>query len=364
MKHLKAVILAGGFGTRLRPLSCTRPKILFPIVNKPLLQRTLESLAQHRIKEAILAVDSRTENFIKQHEIPRCGLRLNYSVDPLAKPLGTGGPIRRAEKLLNHDSFLVLNGDIITDIDYRELLKTHEEKEAIATIALHKVKDPSRYGVAQLKDKDRIQRFIEKPPKEEAPTNLANAGVYILSPEIFKYITTGKKVSIERQIFPRLANQGKLYGHIFDGLWMDMGKLEDYLKINRILLDSLTNDREHKIGGEVEVKGPVAFDKGSSVKERSIIGPYTVLGRNVSVGERVCIQHTVVFPGAQISDCSFVNQALIGENVVLGRKVRIGQRCVLGDYVRVKDHVSLAEGVSVCPGKEVSESVLTPKYIM
>ena len=364
MKALKALILAGGFGTRLRPLSCTRPKIIFPIVNKPLLQWTLERLARNKIKEAILAVNYQSEVFLKRYRISKCGVNITYSRDPLKKPLGTGGPIKRAEKLLGYDEpFLVLNGDIFADVNYTEILKLHEEKNAVATIALHRVEEPSRYGVAELTKQNRIKRFVEKPPRGAAPTNLINAGVYVLNPKIFSYIPKGQTVSFEREVFPKLVEEGKLYGYAFDGFWMDIGKLEDYIEINKILLDSFVNQFKYKIG-EAKVKKPVAFDKGVSIGEKSVIGPYAVLGRNVTVGKNVRIQDSVIFPGTVISDFSSINGVVIGENVVVGKRVKIGRGCVLGDYVKIKDDVSITRGVSICPAKEVSESVLTPKCIV
>jgi len=317
------------------------------------------------IKEAILATNLQTEVFIKQHRIPKCGLRITYSRDPPEKPLGTGGPIKKAEKLLGNDSsFLVLNGDIFADVNYREIFKMHEEKNATATIALHKVKDPSRYGVAELAKGNRIKRFIEKPPREKAPTNLINAGVYVLNPEIFKYIPKGRKVSLEREVFPKLSEEGKLYGYVFDSLWMDIGKLEDYLKINEILLNAFANQQKYNIGKKVKVKKPVAIDKEVSIGEQSFIGPYTILGRNTTVGSNVRIQNSVVFPRVVISDFSSVNGAIIGENVAIGKGVKIGEGCVLGDHVKVKDNVSLVKGVSICPAKEISESVLIPRNII
>ncbi|MDI6846775.1 MAG: NDP-sugar synthase [Candidatus Bathyarchaeia archaeon] len=361
---MKALILAGGFGTRLRPLSCTRPKILFPIVNKPLLQWTLERLAGNKIKEAILAVNYQSEVFLKRYRISKCGVNITYSRDPLKKPLGTGGPIKRAEKLIGYDApFLVLNGDIFADVNYTELLNMHEEKNAAATIALHRVEDPSRYGVAELTKQNRIKRFVEKPSREAAPTNLINAGVYVLSPKIFGYIPKGRTVSLEREVFPKLVEEGKLYGYVFDGLWMDVGKLEDYLKINKILLDLLANQSKYKIE-EAKVKKTVAFDRGVSIGKESVIGPYAVLGRNVTVGKNVHIKNSVIFPGTVISDFASINGAVIGENVVIGKRVKIDEECVLGDHVKIKDNVSLAQGVSICPAKKVSESVLTPKCII
>jgi mannose-1-phosphate guanylyltransferase len=364
-KPLKTLILAGGFGTRLRPLSCTRPKTLFPIVNKPLLQWTLERLAKNNMADIILAVSYQTEALIKQHKIPKYGLHITYSRDPLKKPLGTGGPIKKAEKLVGHDSpFLVLNGDIFADVNYKEILKTHEENDAIATIALHSVKDPSRYGVAELTKKNRIKRFIEKPPKGFAPTNLINAGVYVLSPKIFEYIPENCKVSIEREVFPKLAKEGRLYGYVFDSLWIDIGEPKDYLEINKNLLDSFIKPQKYNFKQKVKVNKPVAFDKGVSIGEKSIIGPYAVLGKDVSIGNGVQIRDSIIFPETVISDFASINGAIIGEGAIIGKRVKISRECILGDYVKIKDNMSLASGVSICPSKETSESVLTSTRII
>ena len=357
---MKALILAGGLATRLRPLSCTRPKILFPVLNVPLLQWTFERLARNRIDEVILAVNHQTEASIKQHRIPRSGLRVKYSLDPFRKPLGSGGPIKKAEKLLGHDApFLALNGDIFAEVDYLELSKRHREEEAVATITLTHVKDPSRYGVAELTTNNQITRFIEKPSKKEAPSNLINAGVYILSPKIFDYIPKGKTVSIERDVFTGLAKEGKLYGYIFDGLWSDIGKPEDYFRINKVLLDS-PQQRERKTFEGVEIKAPVAIDKGVAIGEDSVVGPNAVLGRNVTGGFNVHIRNSIILPETVISDFSSINQAIIGDSVKIGKNVKISRGCIVGDYAKIEENVTLAEGVMICPGKEVSKSVLTP----
>jgi len=354
---LKALILAGGFGTRLRPLSCTRPKILFPIVNKPFLQWTFERLSKNKIEKVILAVNLQNKVLIEQSRIRKYGLKVAYSQDPLKKPLGTGGPTKKAEKLLGSDTpFLVLNGDIFTDLLYTELFKAHDDWGSTATIALHRVEDPSRYGVAEIVNDHLISRFTEKPQPEAASTNLINAGVYVLSPEIFEYIPEGRKVSLEREVFPQLARQGKLHGYIFEGLWVDIGKLEDYLKINKILLESTPYQKENNVGNDVKIMKPIAFAKRVSIKEKSVIGPYVVLGQNTTVGKNVHIQDSVIFPGTIISDSSSIDGAIIGENVVIGKGVRISEGCVLGDHVRVEDNVSLERGVSVCPAAEISQT--------
>jgi mannose-1-phosphate guanylyltransferase len=361
---MKALILAGGFGTRLRPLSCTRPKTLFPIVNKPLLQWIFERLAKNNVEEAILAVNRQTEFYIKQQRIPKCGLSIKYSVDPPKTPLGTAGPIKKAEKLIGHsEPFLVLNGDIFADLSYKEILEKHRERNALATIALCEVKDPSRYGVAEIAENSRIKRFIEKPSKEAAPTNLINAGVYVLSPKVFQYIPKEKAVSMEREVFPKLAEKGELYGHVFHGLWIDIGKPEEYLQTNKILLDSLINPQKQRSANKFELKNPVALDKGVYIGEKSVIGPYAILGKNVTVGKNVQITDSVIFPDTKIDDSSSINGAIIGEGAIIGKKVRISKGCIIADQAKIRDNVSLAEEAAVCPAREVSENILKSKII-
>src|SRR3990170_3559005 len=354
---MKALILAGGLGTRLRPLSCTRPKTLFPIVNKPLLQWIFERLAKNNVEEAILAVNRQTEFYIKQQRIPKCGLSVKYSVDPPKMPLGTAGPIKKAERLIGHsEPFLVLNGDVFADLSYKEILENHRERNALATIALCEVEDPSRYGVAEIAENSRIKRFIEKPSKEAAPTNLINAGVYVLSPKVFQYIPKGKAVSMEREVFPKLAEKGELYGHVFHGLWMDIGKPEEYLQTNKVLLDSLVNPQKQKSADKFELKNPVALDKGVYIGEKSVIGPYAILGKNVTVGKNVQITGSVIFPDTKIDDSSSINGAIIGEGAIIGKKVRISKGCIIADQAKIRDNVSLAEEAAVCPAREVSEN--------
>lgn len=361
---LKALILAGGFGTRLRPISCTRPKSLFPVINKPLLQWTFERLAESKVSEAILAVNYQTEAAIKQHRIPKYGIHTRYSRDPLGKPLGTGGAIKKAEKHIGlMDPFLVLNGDIFAEVDYAEILKLHEKKNAIATIALHQVEDPSRYGVVVLAEDNQIKRFVEKPTQESVPSDLINAGAYVLSPRIFDYIPRGQAVSIEREIFPKLAEERKLAGYIFNGLWIDIGKPEDYLQVNKLLLDTMGSQPRWKIGKNARIQPPVALDRKVSVGEGSVVGPYAILGRNVKVGMNVHIQESIVLPNTVISDSCEVNGAVIGDGTFVGKGAKITKGCMIGDHARIADGVILMEGATVCPAKEVSQSVLTPETI-
>jgi mannose-1-phosphate guanylyltransferase len=353
--HLKALILAGGFATRLRPLSCSRPKTLFPIVNKPLLQWTFERLANNDVDEAILAVNALTKFYIRQHKPLKCGLRVRFSVDPPKMPLGTGGPLKKAEKLIGHKKpFIMLNGDIYADINYRELLETHRKTGALATIALCKVEDPCSFGVADLQG-NIIRRFVEKPAKGHAPSNLINAGAYVLSPEIFAYIPEGRAVSIEREVFPKLAEEGKLSGHCIDGLWIDIGKPQEYLEANKVVLDSLVKKSKQE-SHDLFVKNPVALDTGVIVGEKSVIGPYAILGKNVIVGANVQISNSVIFDEAHIGDGAILNGAIVGEGAKIGKGVKLSKGCVVGDLAKVKDSINMRDDQLVCPAKEVTET--------
>jgi mannose-1-phosphate guanylyltransferase len=375
---MKAVVLAGGFGTRLRPLSCTRPKHLFPIGNKPQLDWTIEKLAKSRTKEVILAVNYMADVYIQHYKKSKHKPKISFSQDILPsgthtlfqRPLGTGGPIKNAEKLIGRkEPFLVLNGDILTNIDYAELMKRHRtNNKATATIALYSVEDPSRYGAAELAKDNRILRFIEKPTREKAPSNLINAGIYVLEPEIFDYIPSGRPVSIEREVFPKLAEEGKLYGYPFDGLWIDIGEPEDYLKANKLWLDQEIRknqiEKDVHIKDEVEIKNPSTIDKGTTIGETSEIGPNVTLGEHVTIGKGVHIENSIIFLGAMISDFTSIRNAIIGEAAMIGSWVKIENNCLIGDHAMIRDKVTLTRGVTVCPWKEVAESVLTSTCLM
>ncbi|MCJ7730864.1 nucleotidyltransferase family protein, partial [Candidatus Bathyarchaeota archaeon] len=231
---MKTLVLAGGFGTRLRPLSCSRPKALFPIANKPLIDYTLESLSKADVETVILSVYYMAESLVRYLGPTKYNLGILYSREQ--RPLGTGGPIKKAKDMLNGEKFMVMNGDLLTDLDYKQLINYHEEKGGIATVALTQVNDPYRYGSVELDWEGRITRFVEKPEFGMAPSNLINAGIYILEPEIFDYIPDGKKIRIETDVFPKLAEEQKLYGFESHGFWMDIGEPVDYLAANAAVL--------------------------------------------------------------------------------------------------------------------------------
>jgi NDP-sugar pyrophosphorylase family protein len=351
--------------------------MLFPVANKPLLDWTLKNLAKNDVKKTILAVNYLAEAFIQRYGQRAYGMKILYSRDlpttsetalPFQK-LGTGGAIKKAESLLeDKEPFLVLNGDILTNLSFKELMKTHKASGATATIALFEVEDPSRYGVVELDNKNHIIRFVEKPPREKAPSNLINAGVYALNPEIFNYIQKGRPVSMELEVFPKLVKERKLCGFIFQGYWTDIGKPKDFLKANKLLLGTeIKNERVAKtatLEREVKLRKPCIIGDNVTIRSKSKIGPNTTIGDNVTIGKGVSIENTIIFPRAVISDFTSIKGAIIGEASRIGKKAKIENGCIIGDYVVIQDNITLTQNVSVCPYKEVTENVLTPKCLM
>ena len=367
---LKALILAGGFGTRLRPLSCSRPKLMFPIANRPILEWTLEGLKKCGVDEVILAVNYMADVLEKHFGNSRRGLKISYSKE--VKPLGTGGPIKEAEEQLveegDKEPFLVLNGDIISSIDYTALYQAHVNSGAEITISLHQVEDPSRYGVVEITDNERILRFIEKPPPGSEPSNLINAGVYVINPSVLNKIPKGKKISIEREVFPRLATSGLLYGYQFEGFWFDIGVPDDYLNANMRLLEKISREstsieKSAKVNSRSKIIQPVALSEEVIIEENAVIGPYVSLGKDSYIERGSKLENSILFNEVYVDEFSIIQGAIIGERSVLGKCVKIKSGCILGDNVQVRDNVTLTEGVQVCPHKEIIESVFEKRFI-
>ncbi|UCH56836.1 MAG: NDP-sugar synthase [Candidatus Bathyarchaeota archaeon] len=363
---MKALVLVGGFGTRLRPLSCTRPKMLFPLANQALLDWTLKNLAEGGVDTVVLAVNYMAESLVRYFGPTKFDLGIIYSRE--GRPLGTGGPIKKAADLLIDDEpFLVLNGDIISDIDYQRLVEHHRSKGAVATIALMRVQDPSRYGAVEQDGDGRVLRFVEKPERGEAPSNLINAGIYVFEKEVLDYIPDGRKVSTEEEVFPILAKEGKLYGLEVHGLWLDIGVPEAYLEANQEILQRLDGPgrgEDIEVHKTTQILDPSYLGEGVKVGSHSVIGPNTSISEHVHIGEGCKIENSIIFPGATIGDYSSVRNAIIGENSILERWVKVESGSLIGDYAIIMDGVTITEGVTICPSKTVSESILQPGQVM
>jgi len=315
---VKGLILAGGYAKRLRPLSCSKPKLLFPIVGIPLIDVMLDWMKPAGVTEVILAVNHLADRLRTEIGEKRRGLDILHSVE--REPLGTGGPLRLAKRLLGSDEpFLVLNGDIVSNLDLSKMIKAHEDNDHVeATIALVEVPDPSPYGLVRLDEDRRIKQFDEKTKYVQGP-GIVNAGVYILSPEVLEKIPDGGMVSIERQVFPKLVKDNLMQGWEHrGGYWYDMGKIPDYVRVNRELLEqSHTTNRTGK-------DGPIYVGKGSKIEESAQIGAYSILSDKVTVKSGSRINDSIVFEETVLEEKCHIEGAIVGERVRLGAGVRLG----------------------------------------
>jgi mannose-1-phosphate guanylyltransferase len=309
---MKALLIAGGFGTRLRPLTYTRPKHLLPIVNRAHIHHVFDLLQRHGIDEAVLLTSYLAEAFEGAvQEAAARGMRVEVTHE--AEPLGTAGAMKNAEELVGDETFFAFNGDILSDLDLTAVLEFHRSRDAEGTIVLTPVEDPSAFGVVPTDPDGRVQRFIEKPPRDEAPTNLINAGVYILEPSVLERIPTGVEWSAERALFPGLVEDGaRLFATPTDAYWMDVGTPEKYLSAN---LDALSG----RFGTEaVAEPGPdaVAIAPDAEVAPGARVSS-ACLASNVVVAEGATVERSVLLPGVVVSRGAVVRDSILGAGVTV-----------------------------------------------
>ena len=314
---MKAVILVGGFGTRLRPLTLSVPKQMLPMGSVTMLQRVVEHLGGLGVEEVVLSLGYQPEVFLREFPDGEvAGVPVRYAVEP--EPLDTGGAIAFAAREAGIDStFLALNGDVLTDLDVGELWRWHREKGGSATIALHEVEDPSRYGVVPLAADGRVEAFIEKPEPGTAPTHWINAGTYVLEPEVIDMVPVGERRSIEREIFPALVEDGSLFGLQAATYWIDAGTPEAYLQAHLDLLDGLRGSFEPAIHESARI------DAGAMVK-RSMVGPGAIIASGAQVVD------SVVMAGARISAGGSIHRSIIGARSVVGESCELSELTVVG----------------------------------
>jgi NDP-sugar pyrophosphorylase family protein len=340
--------------------------MLFPLGNRVLLDWTLDNLAKGGVDTVVLAVNYMAESIVRYFGPTKFDLGIIYSREN--RPLGTGGPIKKAaDMLVDGEPFLVMNGDIITDINVLNLVEYHKKKDGLATIALIRVPDPSRYGAVELDGEGRVVDFVEKPQNGMAPSNLINAGIYILEREVLDYIPKGRKVSSEQEVFPILAKEGKLYGYEVHGLWVDVGVPESYLEANAILMKNrggIQSPEGHSIHETAKILEPCSIGTEVEIGAQSVIGPYSTISNYVQIGEGCRIENSIIFPGVTIGDYSSLRNAIIGENASIEKWVKIESGSLIGDYATITDGVTITRGVSICPSKTVTDSILEPRQVM
>ena len=341
---MKALILIGGFGTRLRPLTCTTPKPMLPVVNRPFLEYQLELLKRHRVKEVIFCLSYLSHKFEDYFGTgKKWGMKIRYIHEK--HPLGTGGAVRNAAKYLT-GSTLVLNGDILTDINISEMIAYHKQKKAAVTIALNRVKDPTIYGLVETNKQGRIQRFIEKPSWDEVTVNTINSGVYIFEPSVVDQIPAGVNFSLERGLFPNLLEKGhSMVGYVFRGYWLDIGNVEKYLQAH---FDLMSRSVDYELPGKMvqgniwvgknfkrtkdsEINGCLVCGNNVRIGAAAQLGGNVCLGNNVRIGNGVNISDSVVLDGAKIGDGVRLEKVIIGAKSTIEANASISPLSVVGD---------------------------------
>ena len=348
---MKAVILAGGFGTRLRPLSSTRPKPMIPVLGKPNLQYILDALEKvEEIDEVILSVHymrGEIREFIDE-KMPDYPKEIRFVNDPM--PLETGGALKNVEEYVS-DDFLVIYGDVFTNFDYRELIKAHRENEGLITVAATKVYDPERFGVLEMDESGKVLHFEEKPKRPRS--NLVDAGIYVVNKKVLEEIPKGKEVYFEREVLPRFVERGQVYAYKMPKgtYWVDLGTPEDFFYAHQIALDEMARENGYfyiaetaEVPEDVEIQGPAYIDEGVKMGHGVKIKAYSYIGPNTVIEDKAYI----------IRERAELKDAILGEGVVVGKEVIIKENAVIGDYAKIYDGLVIY-GAKVLPWKKVEE---------
>lgn len=361
---MKAVILVGGEGTRLRPLTCNTHKAMVPVLNKPFLEHMIHYLRGYGVDHVILTLCHLSEHIRSYFaDGSQFGVKLSYVIEE--SPLGTAGAVKNAENHLD-DLFFVFNGDIFTDIDLRAMLSRHRERKAKATIALTPVEDPSFYGVVETNTKGRVKRFVEKPPREEATTNLINAGIYILDQQVLQDIPPNTPFMFERHLFPQLLAKGvPIYGFPSHAYWMDIGTPEKYLQLHHELLRekstaALCSQIRDKaispvafIHPTAEIEGSVIIGSGCSIGSGVRIKGPAVIGEGSKILDQATIEGAVLWRNVQVGKQAILKDCIIGDNSLIGDGNFIAQGSVIGDNVIITPGSHLSPDTKVWPDTKI-----------
>lgn len=319
---MKAVVLVGGFGTRLRPLTVTTPKQMLSVVDRPMIEYVVGTLKRGGVSEVTLALGYKEDLFRAAYPDAVCeGVSLSCAVEP--EPLDTAGAVRFAADAVEIDEpFLVVNGDVLTDIDVRSLWDRHHEIGAQATIALTRVQDPSRFGVVPTDAQGKVLGFVEKPTRDEAPTNWINAGLYVLEPEILGRIAPGRRVSIEREVFPSVVAENGLWAVKSEAYWIDIGTPSTYVQAQLDLVDGVRGPAMIAVAAEARV------DEDAEV-ERSVVM------EGATVAARAVIRDSIIMQSAVIEEDASVDGSVVGPGARIGRGAKVTGMSIVGDGVSV-----------------------------
>jgi mannose-1-phosphate guanylyltransferase len=364
---VQALILAGGEGTRLRPLTSTVPKPVVPMVDRPFIAFMLDWLGTHGIDDVIMScgfLATSVRNVLGDGSA--YGVRLRFVEEP--DPRGTAGALKFAEPMLD-ERFLMLNGDVLTDIDLTAQIAQHEQSGAKATLALVPVADPSAYGLVHLNDDRSVRDFVEKPSSDAIDTNLISAGAYVLQREILDLVPADRNVSIEREVWPQLIGNG-LYGFPAESYWLDIGTPERYLQGTfdiiegnvrtavgeRLGSDWLAIDAGAQASGRVIP--PAVLERGVTVAEGAQVGSLVVLGEDVSVGAHATVERSVILKGAEIGEGATLRDCIVAAGCRIGARTSIVGGAVLGEGVTVGADNVIAHGARIFPGVTLPDGAI------
>jgi len=364
---MKAVILAGGYGKRLLPLTYTKPKPMLPIAHKPLLFYIVSSLAKQGFDEVIVTTSYLTEQ-IQDHfkDGSEFGTHIIYSHE--SKALGTAGGVKNVEKYLD-ESFAVIQGDNVTDISFIEEMKHHRRKSGVATIAVKRVEKPWRYGIVDLDKDDRILRLVEKPKPEECFTNLISTGLYVIEPEVLDLIPITREYDFAKDLFPKLLMRGRpMYGYRTSAFWVDAGSLEGYMEATGWILSNLPryiSDTAEVAGAKIKgnvwiddeaivkpgatIEGPALIENGAIIGTDTNIGPSSVVKRDVEVGPKNCLNGSILYEDTSIEVGARLRNCVVGENCELGKQVKIDDLAIVGPNCKVGDKVHICKRSRIWP---------------
>ena len=364
---MKGVVLVGGQGSRLRPITYDVPKAMVPLRNRPFMGYMMDFLRAGGLEGAVLSMGylpDPIQGYFQGQNLN--GFSINYAVEDNA--LGTAGGIKNTEEYLDGEPFVVVNGDVLSGMDLRVAIERHKESDALATIVLISVEDPTAYGLVEVDHDMLVRRFLEKPAADEVTTNLVNAGIYVMQPEVLAMIPENQEVSIEREIFPHLQAEGRLRAYVSSSYWRDIGTPRSYLAASHDVLsgtvgakedfDYLHVDPSVMTGKGVRVLPPISVSAGCVLKNGATVGGRSSLGRDCRIGEGAVVEGSILFDGAEVEAEAVVRGSIIGPRARVGQEAIVRGLSVLGAGCVVGEGNVLDQGVRINPG------VVLPPYSM
>lgn len=374
---MKAVIMAGGEGTRLRPLTSSQPKPMLPLVNRPMMEHIIGLLRNHGFEEIVVTVAFLANNIRSYFgDGSEFGVRLSYAAEE--SPLGTAGSVGNARDQLD-ESFLVISGDVLTDIDLSAVVDFHRDKGAMATIGLKAMDNPLEFGIVITRPDGSIERFLEKPNWGQVFSDTINTGIYVLEPEIFDFIRPEASVDFSSEVFPALLEADKaLFGYVCEGYWEDVGTLDAYLKAHQDCLDSKVSidvggfELRHGVwlgeGSEIDpsarIDGPAVIGDYCNIGPNAHIGAHSVLGANVRVAEDALVERSVVHDHSYLGPSVRLRGCVIGRACDLRRAARCDEGVVVADDCLIGEHALISAGVKIYPSKTVESGAIVNSSIV